>query len=94
MEVKVMSRDKNHIELLIEDVDFGVVDSLQEVLNKQEEVEYAGAFPLHPLMNKIRLILRTRGEADPAEALEKGLTTLANLSRELREEIAALLEKV
>jgi len=92
--VKILSKSENHIELLIEGVDFGVVDSLQEVLNGQEDVEYAGAAPLHPLMNKIRFILRTRGERDPAEALEKGLTTLADLSHELREELSKVLEKV
>jgi len=92
MEVKISAKGPNYIELELTGIDFGIVGSLQEILNNYSEVEYAGANLTHPLLNKTRFVLRTRGEASPEEVLAKGLAELLQTAKNLRAVIEQLLK--
>ena len=94
MQVRTLSKGPNHIELEISDVDFGILDSLQDLLNKYSEVEYAGASIEHPLYNKIKFVIKTKQDADAGQVLERGLNELAENARRLRERLEELLGKV
>lgn len=91
MEVKIVEKGERVLELELRGVDFSVLDSLQEVLNSYEEVEYAGANLTHPLLGNVRLILRTREGHGAVDVLLKGLGELSILARDLRESVQQLL---
>jgi DNA-directed RNA polymerase subunit L len=92
MEVKLAAKGPNYIELELSGIDFGIVGSLQEILNNYDEVEYAGANITHPLLDKIRFVLRTRGNSSPEEVLERGLSELSQTAKNLRAVIEKLLK--
>lgn len=92
MEVKLAAKGPNYIELEITGVDFGVVGSLQEILNSYADVEYAGANLTHPLIGKIRFTLRTKSDANPEEVLGRGLSELTQTAKNLRTLISELLK--
>lgn len=77
----------------VKDADFAVLDALQEILNKFEEVEYAGASITHPLLNTIHFVLRTKRGYDVVETLRRGLEELMKVSGELRASLTSLLER-
>jgi DNA-directed RNA polymerase subunit L len=77
----------------VKNVDFAVLDALQEILNKFEEVEYAGANVTHPLLNTIHFVLRTKKGYDVVKTLKRGLEELMKVSVELRESLTALQER-
>ncbi len=94
MEVKIIAKGPNYIELEVAGIDFGVMGSLQEILNNYSEVEYAGANLTHPLLGKIRFVVRTKDNANPEEVLAKGLTELTRTAKNLRDTIDNLLKTV
>jgi DNA-directed RNA polymerase subunit L len=62
--------------LEVEGFDFSVLDSLQEVLNEMEEVEYAGTSVIHPLFPRLRFVLRVKEGHDVVKVLSEGLMRL------------------
>ncbi|MEM0444526.1 MAG: RpoL/Rpb11 RNA polymerase subunit family protein [Nitrososphaerota archaeon] len=87
MEVKIVEKGERVLELEFRDVDFSIIDSLQEVLISYNEVEYAGANLTHPLLGVIRFILKTREGYNALEVLQRGLSELSTLARALREAV-------
>ncbi|MEM0382156.1 MAG: RpoL/Rpb11 RNA polymerase subunit family protein [Nitrososphaerota archaeon] len=75
----------------LKDIDFSVLDALQEVLNSFEEVEYAGVNLTHPLLGTLRFILKTREGYSADEVLMKGLRQLSGITHGLSESIQRLL---
>lgn len=92
MEVKLAARGPNYIELEITGVDFGIISSLQEILNNYADVEYAGTNLTHPLIGKIRFVLRTKNETSPEDVLTRGLSELSQTAKNLRTVISELLK--
>jgi DNA-directed RNA polymerase subunit L len=72
----VVERSQLHLVLEVEGFDFSVLDSLQEVLNEMEEVEYAGTSVIHPLFPRLRFVLRVKEGHDVVEVLSEGLRRL------------------
>jgi len=72
----VVERSQLHLVLEVEGFDFSVLDSLQEVLNEMEEVEYAGTSVIHPLFPRLRFVLRVKEGHDVVKVLSKGLRRL------------------
>ena len=72
----VVERSQLHLVLEVEGFDFSVLDSLQEVLNKMEEVEYAGTSVIHPLFPRLRFVLRVKEGHDVVKVLSEGLMRL------------------
>jgi len=69
----VVERSQLHLVLEVEGFDFSVLDSLQEVLNEMEEVEYAGTSVIHPLFPRLRFVLRVKEGHDVVKVLSEGL---------------------
>jgi DNA-directed RNA polymerase subunit L len=65
----VVERSQLHLVLEVEGFDFSVLDSLQEVLNEMEEVEYAGTSVIHPLFPRLRFVLRVKEGHDVVKIL-------------------------
>ena len=72
----VVERSQLHLVLEVEGFDFSVLDSLQEVLNEMEEVEYAGTSMIHPLFPRLRFVLRVKEGHDVVKVLSEGLMRL------------------
>jgi DNA-directed RNA polymerase subunit L len=72
----VVERSQLHLVLEVEGFDFSVLDSLQEVLNEMEEVEYAGTSVIHPLFPRLRFVLRVKEGHDVVKVLSEGLRRL------------------
>lgn len=88
MELKIMSLKDDFIELEVQDEDPSVLDSLAEVLEKIEGVEYSGIVVEHPLTNKIILRVKTNKETIRArDALIKALELLSSIANELVEKV-------
>ena len=69
----VVERSQLHLVLEVEGFDFSVLDSLQEVLNEMEEVEYAGTSVTHPLFPRLRFVLRVKEGHDVVKVLSETL---------------------
>jgi DNA-directed RNA polymerase subunit L len=79
----VVERSQLHLVLEVEGFDFSVLDSLQEVLNEMEEVEYAGTSVIHPLFPRLRFVLRVKEGHDVVKVLSEGLRRLRARSSEV-----------
>ena len=72
----VVERSQLHLVLEVEGFDYSVLDSLQEVLNEMDEVEYAGTSVIHPLFPRLRFVLRVKEGHDVVKVLSEGLRRL------------------
>ena len=79
----VVERSQLHLVLEVEGFDFSVLDSLQEVLNEMEEVEYAGTSVTHPLFPRLRFVLRVKEGHDVVKVLSEGLRRLRTRASEV-----------
>lgn len=79
------------MELEMLDEDPSVLDSLSEILQKINGVEYAGTIIEHPLTKRVLLRVKTDGsKLKASEAVKKALQELKRLSAQLREEFEKL----
>lgn len=89
----VIERSKTHLVIEVEDFDFSVLDSLQEVLNSMEEVEYAGTSVIHPLFPRLRFVLRVREGHDVVRVLLEGVRRLRLSASEMVGVLSQALSK-
>lgn len=79
------------MELEVLEEDISVLDSLSEILQGMDGVEYSGAIMEHPLTKKT--ILRVKTNADKlkaVDAVKKAILELKEISAELRREFEKL----
>jgi DNA-directed RNA polymerase subunit L len=75
------------LELEVLEEDIGVLDSLSEILQKINGVEYSGAIIEHPLTGRIILRVKTNaGRLRAVDAVKKAIQELKEVSAELRRE--------
>jgi DNA-directed RNA polymerase subunit L len=89
----VVERSQLHLVLEVEGFDFSVLDSLQEVLNEMEEVEYAGTSVIHPLFPRLRFVLKVKEGHDVVKVLSEGLRRLRARASEVVETLSETLTK-
>ncbi len=71
--------------------DVSVLDSLSEVLQRMDGVEYSGAIMDHPLTRKTILRVKTNANKLKAvDAVKKAVQELKEISIELRRELGEL----
>ncbi len=71
--------------------DSSLLDSLSEILQKMDEVEYSGAIVEHPLTRRVLLRVKTDGSRLKAsEAVKKAVQELKHISAQLRKELEKL----
>lgn len=88
MEIKIVTLREDFVEIEVRDEDPSVLDSLAEILQKIEGVEYAGAVIEHPLTMKTILRAKTNKQIIQAkDALIKALNLLSSLADELLEKV-------
>jgi DNA-directed RNA polymerase subunit M len=68
-----------------------VLDSLSEILQKMDGVDYSGAVMEHPLTRKTILRVKTdAGKLRAADAVKKAIQELKGISAELRRKFEGL----
>ncbi|MEM1584220.1 MAG: RpoL/Rpb11 RNA polymerase subunit family protein [Nitrososphaerota archaeon] len=88
MELKIVSIRDDFIELEVLNEDPSILDSLAEILEKIEGVEYSGIIIEHPLTNKTILRIRTNKEKICArDALVSAVELLSSIANELVEKV-------
>ncbi|MEM0329688.1 MAG: RpoL/Rpb11 RNA polymerase subunit family protein [Nitrososphaerota archaeon] len=71
--------------------DISVLDSLSEILQRMEGVEYSGAIMEHPLTKKTILRVKTSaGKLRAVDAVKKAIQELKEVSAELGREFEKL----
>ena len=91
MELRVIGRGKDSLELEIIGEGHTFCNLLVDVLNSDPEVEYAGYDVSHPLLGTPRLFLRVR-KGDPEKALRRALERIVKLMDELHEAFEGALK--
>ena len=80
MEVKVIKKEKNVLELEFDGADQSLAQVLAQKLNEDKDVEFAAYKLEHPLIAQPRLVVRTK-KGDPSKLLLSKL-------KELKDEVA------
>lgn len=89
MKVKILERDKNLLRLEIEGDGHTLCNYLQTLLIQDDGVEIAGYDKPHPLMEKVILYLRSKGDTPPEEVLRRA----AERGRKAAEEFRSIFER-
>lgn len=91
MELRIITLRDDFLEIEVGDEDPSILDSLAEILQRMDEVEYAGIVLEHPLTMKTILRLKTDKQKILAKhALIRALNELSKLAEELVQKIRDL----
>ncbi len=87
MNVRIVRREGNLLEIAVEDVDLSLMQIAQAELLGDGSVEFAAYRRSHPLERKYFLVVRTR-EGDPREALLRALGRARSRAGEIAEALS------
>jgi len=91
LKIKVLSIRDDYLEIEASEEDPSFFDSLSELMQKIDGVDYAGMFIEHPLTKKIILRVKTDPSKIKAQdALKQAIGELKQISSQLREEFEKL----
>ncbi len=91
MQLRIVTLREDFVEIEVENEDPSILDSLAEILQRMDEVEYAGVVVEHPLTMKSILRVKTDKQKMLAkDALTKALSELSKLAEEFEEKIKEL----
>lgn len=79
MEIEILTKEKNMIELEFEDVDHSVLQLLVEKLNTEKDVEFVSYKLEHPVLRKPKFVLKTKKK----EAIKLFQSALADAKKDL-----------
>ncbi len=84
MEIIKVKERNDYLELIIRDLDVSLIAALGEIMQKNEEIEYASYRIEHPLKNDIRFIIKTKGKNLTARnILEESIKKLREILNEI-----------
>lgn len=89
MELRVVSEEKNRLELEIAGEDHTVGNYLRVALLSIKGVKQAGYDIIHPLTGGIRVVVITEEGTSPREALDEALQKMSREVREFKEKVKA-----
>ncbi|MDJ0269975.1 MAG: DNA-directed RNA polymerase subunit L [Aigarchaeota archaeon] len=90
MKMRIVQERDDFIELLIQEEDASIIDSLSEYINRIDGVEYAGYRIEHPLTGDITLTVKTRGKPTARRAVLDALKNLRDFVASIQEEVQKL----
>jgi len=84
MEVAIVKERNDYLELIVRDVGVSLIAALSEIIQKNEEVEYAGYRIEHPLKSDIRFIIKIKkGELTAKNILMESIKKLKEVLNEI-----------
>ncbi|MBD3227418.1 MAG: DNA-directed RNA polymerase subunit L [Candidatus Lokiarchaeota archaeon] len=87
MEIKVINRDENSIEIQILGEGHTLCSNLREILFEDESVLFAGYMIKHPLMAEPRVYVKVNGSKTPKDALIDSCKVLIERSSDFNEKL-------
>ena len=78
MEIKVIERNKNELRIELIGEGHTFCNALQEILTKDETIDFVGYNVAHPLITQPVLYIRTKDRRKPETALVEGSKKLIN----------------
>ncbi|MDG7041111.1 MAG: hypothetical protein JRN19_00760 [Nitrososphaerota archaeon] len=91
MDLKVIERSNDSLELSFTDMDISLLTLLQKLLLKDKRVKSASVKRVHPLTKENLLFMKTVGD-DPKLILEETLDAAYNLTKGLKEDLISGLK--
>lgn len=85
--IEILSNKDNVLEIIIKNEGYTLLNLLVDELNRDPDVKYATYTMIHPLENKIKMIVMTSDGVSPLEAIKKAVSNLDRKISKLREEI-------
>jgi len=85
MEVKVLQKTKNELQLEIVGEDHTFCNLLQNVLLQDKDVEMAGYDQPHPLIRASIVYVRTKRDVSPEKTMLSALANIKDLNKEFNE---------
>jgi len=86
MDLKVIDRSEDSLELSFTDLDISLLTLLQELLLKDKRVTNASVKRVHPLTKENLLFIKTAGD-DPKLILKETLDAVYDLTKGLKEDL-------
>lgn len=83
MEVRILTEEKDFIELEVKEESHILCNSLREELNENDSVSFAAYSIKHPLVSSPILVLKTK-EGKPRKAIERAVSSLRAQIKDIR----------
>ena len=90
MDVEILSSKENVLEIMVKNESHTLLNLLVDELNKDSNVEYATYVLVHPLENKIKMIVMTNGNVTPLSAIKRAINSIDKKIDKLRKELQTL----
>ncbi len=92
MEISVVSRSDNSLELVFKDADFSLLKIIQTNLIDDRRVKNISVKRGHILTKEVYLFILTDG-SDPKQVLKEGIEKAKNMTKSLKEELENALTR-
>ncbi len=92
MEISVVSRTDNSLELLLKNVDFSLLKIIQTNLIDDKRVKNISVKRGHTLTKEVYLFILTDG-SDPKQVLKDGIERAKDMTKSLKEELENALSR-
>jgi len=93
MQIKILKKTSNEIEIEIQGEGHTFCNALQKVLLEDENIEMAGYDISHPLATNPVVIVRTKNRHKPEVALRKAVEKLRDRTKEFRKTFEEALKE-
>ena len=84
MEIEIIKNEKDYLELVLKGEEYGIANTLKELLLEDEKVEFAAYRMDHPVIASPVLMIRT-SEGTPLAALKSAVKKLKKQATEFRD---------
>ncbi|MEM2914678.1 MAG: DNA-directed RNA polymerase subunit L [Candidatus Bathyarchaeia archaeon] len=88
-----MERTPNELKIEVEGEGHTFCNLLESVLLEDDDVEFAGYDIRHPLVSNPIIVVRTKGNTRPEEALQRAVEKILQRGKELSEEFNKALKE-
>jgi len=92
MDVKLITKEKNMVEVEVDGADISLLNALVEKLTNAKGVEMAAYKLDHPVVGKPVLMVKTKGASDASSVLAKALDELESETEEFKKKFSGMLK--
>lgn len=86
VEVKVDTKEKNHVEITFVGEDLAMVKAIREELLQDDDVSFAGVVKVHPEVGDPKLIIKTK-KGNPVKMVAKAAEKVASAAKALAKQL-------
>lgn len=86
MELEIVKSEKNYVEIMVLGDDYGIANSVKEMLLEDKDIEFAAYRLDHPQVGKPVLMVRTK-EGNPIAAIKYAVKKLKKQASDFKDAI-------